>query len=245
MKLNSITYLSALIVTSLISLSQHSHAKSLADDVNDLGGNKTLLKLSSELSPDKKIRVVQQRLVDRTNRLEFTGKWGSQLSGQSYLQTQSLEVGAEYHINPRWSLGVIYSDYTHKLSPEGERVFSEAKKSFYSNQNIAISYPDIDVPGDSVIGQIQFYPIYGKLNFFDQSIIQFDISMILGAGQINLTSGPTQITNLGIGSGFWINKNILARFEVKYNNYKDKDLIYKTSRDLEIMTGHIGIGVFL
>lgn len=216
----------------------------LSDEVEALGGNASLLKLSTEISPDKRVRVVQNRLVPRQNRFEFGTRYGQKFGGDAYLQTQSYQLNLEYHLNPRFSFGVLYSDYGSQLSPEGKRVFTEASRAFEAGGGVS-SYPDVDAPQNSLIGQVQFYPMYGKINFFDQSIIQFDMSLILGAGQITLASGPTSLLSTGIGAGFWITRHISARLEMRYEAYQDRDMIYNTQRDLQTISGNIGIGVML
>jgi len=219
-------------------------SKKLSEEVNALGGNAALLKLSSEINPDKKIRVVQNRLVSRDNRFEIAARYGQRFGGDAYLQTQALQANIEYHFNPRFSLGVIYSDYGSQLSPEGARVFSEARASLQAGGGLS-SFPDVDAPQNSILGQIQFYPMYGKINFFDKSIIQFDVSLIAGVGTINLASGSSQLISTGVGSGFWITQNISARVEIRYESYKDRDSIYNTSRNLNPVSGSLGLGILL
>jgi outer membrane beta-barrel protein len=220
------------------------NSKKLSEDINALGGNATLLQLSSDINPDKKVRVVQNRLVRRDNRFEIAARYAQRFGGDAYLQTQAFQANIEYHVNPRFSFGLIYSDYGNQLSPEGSRVFSEARASLQAGGGLS-SFPDVDAPQNSVIGQIQFYPIYGKINFFDKSIIQFDVSLIAGVGTINLASGSTQLLSTGIGGGFWITQNISARAEVRYESYKDRDSIYNTTRSLNPVSGIIGLGILL
>jgi outer membrane beta-barrel protein len=236
-----------LTIASILALASQVQAKTekkLSDDIEALGGNSTLLKLSSEINPDKKVRVVQNRLVARENRFELTTRYAQRFGGDAYLITQALQLNVEYHLNPRLSFGVIYSDYGSQLSPEGSRVFNEARSSLQAGGGIS-SFPDVDAPQNSTIAQIQFYPMYGKINFFDKSIIQFDVSLIAGVGTINLASGSTQLLSTGIGTGFWISKSVSARMEVRYEPYQDRDSIYNTQRQLNPVSGCVGIGILL
>lgn len=235
-----------IILLSLTSIlvSSTTLAKKLSEEISELGGNSKLLELSTDLSPDKKVRVVQKRLVPRENRFELGIRYGQKFGGDSYLLTRAYHLNAEYHFNPRFSMGLVYSDYGSQFTPEGNRAFSEAQKSFEAGGGLT-SYPNIDTPLNSIVAQVQLYPIYGKLNFFDYSIIQFDTSLILGYGQIRLNSGNTQLLSTGIGSGFWITNNISARLELRYESYQDRDVIYNTTRPLNTVSGQIGLGVLL
>lgn len=228
----------------VLSISSQLNAKKLSEEITELGGNSKLLELSTDLSPDKKMRVVQKRLVPRESRFELGVRYGQKLGGDSYLQTRAYHLNGEYHINPRVSLGVVYSDYGNQLTPEGDRAFKEARSSF-SAGGTSTSYPNIDTPLNSIVAQVQIYPIYGKLNFFDYSIIQFDTSIILGYGQIRLDSGNTSLLSTGLGGGFWITNNISARLEIRYEAYQDRDVIYDKSRSLNTVSGQIGLGVLL
>lgn len=219
-------------------------SKRLSDDVTALGGNSTLIKLSSEINPDKKVRVVQNRLVRRENRFELTTQYAQRFGGDAYLQTQAAQFNVEYHFNPRVSVGIVYSDYGSQLSPEGRRVFNEARESLATGGGLS-SFPDIDAPQNAVLGQVQFYPIYGKINFFDKSIIQFDVSLIAGYGTINLASGSTQLISAGIGTGFWLTKSLSARMEMRYENYQDRDMVYNSTRSLAPVSASIGLGLLL
>jgi len=226
------------------SLASAKASKKLSDDVNALGGNSTLLKLSSEINPDKKIRVVQNRLVNRESRFEVATRYAQRFGGDAYLRTQAMQLNLEYHLNPKFSFGVLYSDYGSQLSPEGARVFSEARSSLQAGGGLS-SFPDVDAPQNSTVAQVQFYPMYGKINLFDKSIIQFDVSLIAGAGTINLASGPSQMFSTGIGTGFWISKNISARMELRYESYQDRDVIYNSTRQVNPVSGSFGIGILL
>jgi outer membrane immunogenic protein len=219
-------------------------SKRLSEDVEALGGNTSLLELSKELNPDKKVRVVQNRLVPRENRFEITTGYGQKLGGDAYLQTQAFHFNVEYHLNPKFSFGLIYYNYGNRLSNEGQRIFKEADEALKAGGGIS-SYPNIDPPQHSLLGQMQFYPIYGKINIFDKTIIQFDVSLIAAVGSIQLESGRTAMVSAGIGSGFWINQNISLRLELRHETYKDQDFIYKTHRTLNPVHGSIGLGFML
>ncbi len=214
---------------------------SLAKDLDSLGGNKALIEMADSLNPEIKSRIVQDRIVERRNSLEVGINYGGIAGGTTYLQTQSLGFNLDYHITPRWALGLRYSDFNSKLTPEGTRVFEEARVN--NGLNASGGYVDIDTPLNSTMGVLNWFPMYGKMNAFDAAVIQFDLYLLLGGGQISLESGPTSIVTAGGGVGIWLSQHITARAEVRYQGYQD--LIKTGPRDIDSVVGTLGLGWIL
>lgn len=210
----------------------------VAQDVDTLGGNEELMKMAQSLKSETRSRIVQDRIVDRNNAFEFGVSYGGVLGGDSYLKTQSLGLAADFHITPRWSLGVRYFDFTNGLTPEGDRIAKQARQS-YNAGNQAITF-DIDYPINATMGVLNWYPIYGKTSFLDMGVTQFDLYLTLGAGNMQLSSGGTGVYNAGIGIGAWVSKHISIRGEAKYQTYKDQ--LVTGSRTLNTTVATIGLG---
>ena len=214
----------------------------VAQDVDALGGNKALMDMATSLDPENRTRIVQQRIVDRHNRFEFGMNYGLVTGGDPYLQTQGLGATVDYHLTPRWSLGARYTNYGNQLSSEGQRVFDDAR-SRYAAGGSSYVIPDIDYPLQSAMATVDWYPIYGKINLMDWGISQFDIYMLGGAGQIQLSSGWTNMYTAGVGMGFWMNKHWAMRTEFKYQNYQDQ--IITGSRNIQDYMFNMGVGYIL
>src|ERR1700692_3494402 len=146
----------------------------VSDDLDSLGGNDALMEKAKALDPANRSRIVQKRTVDRDWRLELGINYGNLVNGDTYLKTQDLGANLDLHINPRWSVGFRYQNYGNQLTPEGQRVFDEARAA-QAAVGVAYSFPDIDYPIQSAMGVIDWYPVYGKTNFLDKSIAQFDV----------------------------------------------------------------------
>ncbi len=214
----------------------------VSKDVDTLGGNKALLEMAASMDPDNQARVVQNRIVDRRNRLELGISYGVVAGGDNYLRTQNLGAAADFHFNPRFSLGVRYYDFGNDLTPQGKRVFEEATAA-HNAGGVNYSIPLIDAPQNSVLGVANWYPVYGKTNLMNWGIAQFDMYLLAGAGQITLASGPTSLYTGGAGVGFWVSQHFSIRSEIRYQNYHDK--AYLESRSLNTVTGQIGLGLLL
>jgi outer membrane immunogenic protein len=212
-----------------------------AKDVDGLGGNDALMDMAQRLNPETRSRIVQDRIVDRNLRLEVGVTFGGIMGGTTYLQTSAKGVSADFHITPRWSIGARYYDYSNSLTPEGQRIKDAAKAAD------AVGAPkinvDIDSPYNAKLAVINWYPMYGKINFFDKAVAQFDIYLLAGGGQIELNSGETSLVTAGLGMGLWMTKHLSARAEIRYQGYQDQ--IVTGPRDIQSAVGTFGLGWIL
>lgn len=212
-----------------------------AKDVEGLGGNDDLMEMAAKLNPETKSRIVQERIVDRYNRLEVGVNYGGNMGGATYLQTQNLGGSIDFHFTPRFSVGARYYSFGNSLTPEGERAYQEWEKKDKNNE--VAPFPEVDRPQNAAIGVVNWYPVYGKINFFDAAIAQFDIYVLAGGGQIALESGSTGLFTAGTGFGLWMTKHLTARAELRYQNYKDQ--ISTGPRNINAMAATIGLGWIL
>ena len=214
-------------------------------DIDTLGGNQEIMDMAQNIKSTSRSRIVQNRIIDRNMALEMGLTFGNVFGGDSYLRTQSLGASLDFHINPRWSLGARYYDYGSSLTPEGERISSKARNTPAGGTSNSF---DIDTPQNSVMAVINWYPIYGKTSFLDIGVTQFDLYVLAGGGQMNLSSGSTPVYTGGIGLGAWLSKHVTARAEIRYQTYQDQlsdgspQLI---SRNLDTVVGTVGFGWLL
>lgn len=181
----------------------------LLKDFDSLGGNDILMNRAKVLAPDKDVKIVQNRIVDRRWRNEFSGGYYNSIGGDSFLDTQMLTLNYHLHINPYWTIGASYFSAFNEFSKEG---------NFLIDQNGLV--PDVDQPQDGyeIIGN--FSPIYGKLNMFGMGVVQFDVYAIASYGMIRLTSGETNTYTWGGGLGLWVSQHLTARLEIRQRFYE-------------------------
>lgn len=240
MKYNlSKTLKAALLITvsSLVSIAAHAQS-----DFDSLGSNEGILTRARALNTQQDVRIVQKRAVDRDLRFEIGATYGGVAGGNSYLNTQPLTGSLEFHINPRFSVGARYTQYSNQLSKEGQSQFDAARAAQAAGKT-DYTIPEIDSPKSSYMGTLSYYPIYGKLNFFDLTVVQFDFYVLAGYGQMELKSGTSQTWTGGGGVGFWWNKYLSSRLEIRHQAYQDK--VYTGTRDVGMMIGTLGIGLML
>jgi len=215
---------------------------SVSNDLETLGTNAESVRRANKLESRSKIAIVQNRSVDRHWRLELGTNYGAVAAGDSYLSTQNLSFDADLHVSPKFSLGVRYAKAFNELTAEGKSQFDIAR-NMKNNGQLDYRIPDIDYPESSVIGVINWYMLYGKINFFDVSVVQFDIYSLAGAGTMQLSSGSTPTYTAGAGIGFWISNHVTSRIEARYQTYQDQ--VYTGSRNLNLFVANLGLGVLL
>lgn len=216
------------------------HAQS---DFDSLGSNEGILKRARALNTQQQVRIVQKRAVDRDMRFEIGGGYGGVAGGNSYLNTQYWNGQLEFHFTPRISIGGRYTQYSNSLSKEGQAQFDFARSAQAAGRT-DFTVPEIDSPKASAIGTISYYPIYGKLNLFDLTVVQFDLYVIGGYGTMQTNNGNSPTWTGGGGVGFWWNKYITSRLEVRYQGFQDQTK-FSGSRNVGMTVGTFGIGILL
>lgn len=210
---------------------------SASSDLNSLGGNAAVIKKAKRFSSNNKVRIVQNRLVDRDLRLELGVSYGPVANGPSYLNTQQYGGQIEFHIIPQISVGARYLKSANSYTAEGQKMFDTAKA------NPGSPFADIDYPEEQWLATATWYMLYGKLNMFDAGVTQFDIYSVAGAGQITLKNGVKPTYTAGAGVGFWWSKHFTSRLEARWQSYEDT--VYTGSRQQNTIVAQAAIGILL
>lgn len=228
------------IFTALTAGRSSAHAES---DFDSLGSNESILKRARSLNTEQQVQIVQKRSVDRDLRFEIGASYGGSVGGNSLLNTQPTTGNVEFHVNPKFSIGARYSQYASQLTKEGKAQSDSAHAAQASGSPFTV--PSIDVPKSSILGTVSYYPMYGKLNFFDLTVVQFDIYVLGGYGQMEMESGTNPTWTAGGGIGFWWNKHISSRLEIRQQGYQDRvgPVGATSTRDVGLTIGTLGIGM--
>jgi outer membrane immunogenic protein len=227
----------------VLSGSMASAQSKLSKEVSDLGANKSLKERVQNLDSAQRTRIVQNRTVDRNLRLELGLSAGRLSGGDSYLQTENASGYLEFHFTPRWSVGIRHSKYFNKLTDEGRQVYDRAWALQQADAGDTSSFSGVDYMKESTQGSISFYPIYGKLNVFDASVVHFDVYTTLRAGQLKLQSGSTNIYAGGVGTGVWLNQLFSFRIEALFQSYRD--FVDQENRSQQGLIAQAAVGILL
>ena len=227
-----------------LNVSAEEAQKEAKPDFDSLGGNSVLLDRARALEPEKNVSIVQQRVVDRRRRIELSPEINRVVGGQNYVLTKGLGLNANFHFTPRFSVGAKYTYFVNDLTEEGQAQVDRAEQDFLANPgNPTASYPELNWAKEEILGLANWYPIYGKINWFDKRVIHFDVYALGGYGQITLKTGSAPTYTAGGGIGFWFNQHFTTRFELRYQNYTAK---YATnSKDLDLTVGSMQMGWML
>jgi outer membrane immunogenic protein len=209
--------------------------------MNSLGTNQDIIDKAKALQPNNSMRIVQKRAVDRDLRLELGLNYGYVAGGDSYIQTQNLGASLDFHITPRWSLGVRYTDNRNEFTNEGKRVYDIAQANQAAGQ--PYNYPGVDFPLETYLAVVNFYPIYGKVSWFESAVSQFDLYLLAGGGQMKLNSGNSPVYTGGVGIGMWWNSWFSSRIEARYQRHTDR--VATGERDINSMVFQVGLGFML
>ena len=193
-------------------------AGDVLEDLDALGSQEAFLEKAESLNPQSRVRIVQKRLVDRFNRHEISPEVGMILGGNSYIQTSFFSFAYQYHLTPHWSLGFSYKNYLNKLTAEGEELINKATDDLREDKFPSL-VPELNWPKCAYMAQLNWYPIYGKLNIYDQAVIHFDMYTLLGGGQMALRKGSSTVYQVGGGIGIWLFQYMTAHLEYKYQSY--------------------------
>lgn len=161
------------------------------------------------------IRVIQQRPVIKAGRFEV------QLLGEASIADvmfRHLSVGTNmyYHLSEEWALGGAYRHY-----------FSEESSLLGDVTDKFEVFPERAVMRWSAGLDATWTPIYGKLAFFDDQIVHFDMHLIVGAGvtQTSRTSTPHVMGTVGLGGRLlissWFSMNLEVRDQIYVESYND------------------------
>jgi outer membrane immunogenic protein len=202
-------------------------------DFDSLGGNDVLLKKAQALKPETRIEIVQDRIVKRRFRHEFSPEFGAVLGGDAYNKTYNTGLNYNFHFNHRWTAGLKYLYSSNKLTKEAENLIN------YRAEDKQI-IPEIDYPKNTYLAVVNYAPVYGKFNFMDRGIVHFDIYGLGGAGQVELRSGTTSTWTAGGGMAFWWSQHLTSRFEVRYQNYTVKRFNGSPEMNLTMASFQIG-----
>lgn len=235
--------LSFLIIANVVTAEAAETNSNLKKEFQTLGDNKAVIERVKKMDSQQKVRIVQNRLVDRNNRIEIAADFGSLFGADTYVKTSNLGGQLQYHLNPNWSFGAEYHKAYNDLTAEGQRQYDQAFACQQQGPGCTQRFAGVDFPLETKMITVSFYPIYGKLNLFDAGIAQFDIYTLIGYGQKKLNSGNSDVIAAGLGIGIWLNNYVTSRLEIRYENYKD--LLDIQPRNQNAVTAVASIGVLV
>ncbi|WP_374078753.1 outer membrane beta-barrel domain-containing protein [Bdellovibrio bacteriovorus] len=213
-------------------------------ELDSFGGNEALYMKAKALNPEVENEVVQNRFSERTNRFEIAPEFSGVFGGDAYNRTTNAGVNVHYHINPSWSVGVKYNYSFNNLTPEGKSMVDKASQAAAENpKDPNYLFPQVIYPKSETLGLVNWYPVVGKLSFGKLGVAHFDTYLMAGYGSIELSNASTPVATMGVGMGFWINKNLTTRLEYRAQQYKAE--YYDKTEEMLTGVGSVQMGWML
>lgn len=190
-------------------------------ELDSFGGNQALYEKARALNPEIDNNVVQNRFVERSNRFEVAPEFsGIANGGDAYNRTSNAGLNVHYHINPSFSVGAKYNYSFNSLTAEGREMVQRAENASAANpKDPNFLYPEIIYQKSEMLGFVNWYPVVGKLSFGKFGVAHFDTYLTAGYGQMELSNGSSPVASLGVGMGFWLNRNLTTRLEYRGEQY--------------------------
>ncbi len=223
--------------------SSSSVSSATEQDLDSLADDSALIERAKVMDPKNRVQIVQKRAVDRNLRLELGGNYGYIGGGDSYLTSQNLGAYMDFHITPNWSVGFRYNNFINSLTEEGKSVYQAAVQNQVNGTTGALA-PAVDSPVNSELATIAWYPVYGKMNFFNSWVPHFDLYALAGYGKTQTESGLNSDTFAGgMGIALWLSQHFTSHLEVRYQTYQDSPVA--STRRENLVIGQVSLGILL
>lgn len=166
------------------------------------------------LSPFSEISVIQKRFLPKTGRFQLFGG-ATVLTNNPFFNTLGFVGKAGYFFSETWGIELNYFGLT-----TSER---EVTRELRDVQNVATENL---VTAESFMGlDLMYVPVYGKMSWFDNRIIPFDLYFSAGYGSTGTNTGQGAGTlHLSTGQIFAISKAYAFRWDFSWNFYNTKGI---------------------
>lgn len=178
----------------------------------------------------EKLYAVQARYMPLRFKSEFSLGGGYNLTGDSFLTTQQVEVGYRFHFNDRWSVGVHEAWVNNEFKSEANNL--RTANGAVPNVPYAITRTDL---------LAEFNLFYGKFRLGTDTVFYFDQYLALGPGLVQQNTGTVGAGVGDIGLAFWLGKWASTRIGLKEYYYNEA---YPSGTQASSnMHAHLDVGV--
>jgi outer membrane beta-barrel protein len=159
------------------------------------------------LAPFSDISIIQKRFLPKTGRFQLFGG-GTILTNNPFFNTMGGVAKASYFLSETWGLELNYFGLT-----TAERQATQELKEIQGVKTENLVYP-LSYTGVDIV----FLPIYGKMAWFNEKIVPFDLYFSAGYGTTNTQAGENAGTvHLATGQIFAISKAYAFRWDFSWN----------------------------
>ncbi len=160
------------------------------------------------LSPFDDIAVIEKRYLPKTNRFELSAS-GMVSTNNAFFNNVGANVRGAFFFNEKYGVEGIYQYISSSERP--------ITKGLSSNQSVLTTA--LVEPKSFYGATFKWAPIYGKMAWFQQKIVPFDIYFTPGIGVTNTANGSSTSVTLGVGQLFALSKSYGVRWDFNWNFY--------------------------
>lgn len=166
------------------------------------------------LAPFQEISVIQKRFLPKTGRFQLFGGLTT-VTNDPFFLTFGGVAKASYFLNESWGIELNYFG----LTTSNRQATDELREiNGVSTENLV--YPKSFIGAD-----LMYIPVYGKMSWFNEKIIPFDLYFSAGYGTTNTQSGESAGTiHLATGQIFALSKAYAFRWDFSWNFFNAKGI---------------------
>lgn len=166
------------------------------------------------LAPFSDISVIQKRYMPKTGRFQLFGG-ATVLTNNPFFNTLGASVKGSYFLTESWGIELNYMGLT-----TSDRQITEELRDIQGVKTENLVYPKSFMGVD-----LMFVPIYGKMSWFNEKIIPFDLYFSAGYGTTNTQMGEDVGTiHLAAGQIFALSKAYAVRWDFSWNFFNAKGI---------------------
>jgi outer membrane beta-barrel protein len=160
------------------------------------------------LSPFEDIAVIEKRFLPKTNRLELSSS-GVISTNNAFFNNVGLDLRGAFFFNEKFGIEGLYQYLTSSERPITEGL----------SKNQSVLTTALVEPKSFYGATLKWVPVYGKMAWFQQKIIPFDIYFTPGLGVTTTANGTATTVTMGVGQLFALTKSYGVRWDFNWNFY--------------------------
>lgn len=164
------------------------------------------------LAPFKETSVIQKRFLPKTGRTQLFGGLGV-ITNDPFFTTVSAVGKASYFFNETW--GTEFNYFANSTSER--QATAELRDNLVTTESLIQTKSFLGI--DAV-----WVPIYGKMTWFDDKIIPFDLYFSMGYGTTQTQAESVGTIHLATGQIFAITKGMAFRWDFSWNFFSARSI---------------------
>ena len=162
---------------------------------------------------NQSLGIVQKNLLEKTNAIQYFGGI-TLVPTEVYYRTFGGQAGANYHFNEKYGVGVLGYFFSSSARDEINKL-EKVQELGVENLIYLKSY---------YAAQFYLNTVYGKVAYFNQSIIPFETYFSFGAGRVTTKSSSEAVgLHVGLGNLFTMSPKTGLKVDLNWLFYRAKN----------------------